>query len=267
MLTEILGVSSHIEQYGSAGEELLLLHGWGKAVSLKRHMAPLAKLLADEYHVTALEFPAHGQSGKPTGAWGVPEFAAWVKAAMERLNLSNVTVVAHSFGGRVALWLAAREPQLVRRLVLTGAAGLVREKTPGEEAETLRYKKAQEQLGKLKGIPLLGRGVDKLQRTMRDRRSSADYKEADEDVKPSFVKIVSQNLRPILPEIAQPALLVWGELDDATPLWMGQTMEKEMKDAALIVFEGRGHFAYLEEAGRFSALVKAFIVEDMKQRG
>ena len=267
MQTDILGIPSHIEQYGRAGEEVLLLHGWGKPVTLKRHLEPLALALGEDYHVTALEFPAHGQTGKPAGVWGVPEFAAWVKAAMEQLDLRHVTVVAHSFGGRVALWLAAKEPQLIRRLVLTGAAGLSRDKTPEEEAEALRYKKLQDRLSKLKSVPLLGRGVESVQRTLRDRRSSQDYRDADEDVKPSFVKIVGLNLRPILPEVGQPALLVWGDQDDATPLWMGQAMEKEMKDAALVVFEGRGHFAYLEELRRFVNLVKAFIGEDMKQRG
>ena len=134
-------------------------------------------------------------------------------------------------------------------------------------AKALRYKRLQDRLSKLKSVPLLGRGVESVQRTLRDRRSSQDYRDADEDVKPSFVKIVGLNLRPILPEVGQPALLVWGDQDDATPLWMGQAMEKEMKDAALVVFEGRGHFAYLEELRRFVNLVKAFIGEDMKQRG
>lgn len=267
MQTDILGIPSHIEEYGQAGEEVLLLHGWGKPVTLKRHLEPLALALSNDYHVTALEFPAHGQTGNPSGAWGVPEFAAWVKAAMERLSLCNVTVIAHSFGGRVALWLAAKEPQLIRRLVLAGAAGLNRDKTPKEEADALRYKKLQDRLSKLKSLPLLGKGVETMQRTLRDKRSSQDYLDADEDVKPSFVKIVGLNLRSILGEVRQPALLVWGDLDDATPLWMGQVMEKEMKDAALIVFEGRGHFAYLEELGRFANLVKAFIGEDIKQRG
>ena len=119
----------------------------------------------------------------------------------------------------------------------------------------------------MKNIPLLGQGVEKLQKSMRDKRSSQDYKDADEDIKPSFVKIISLDLRPLLSQIAQPVLLVWGDKDIATPLWMGQVMEQEIKDAALIVFEGRGHFAYLEELGRFAALVKAFIGEDIKQRG
>ena len=55
---------------------------------------------------------------------------------------------------------------------------------------------------------------------------------------------------------------MWGDRDDATPLWMGQEMERTMQDAALVVFEGRGHFAYLEEAGRFAAIVKALMRED-----
>ncbi len=267
MQLEILGISSHVEQYGQSGEEVLLLHGWGRPVTLDRHLAPLARELQDECRVTAIEFPAHGRTGKPGVVWGVKEFALWVKAAMEQLGLENVTVVAHSFGGRVALWLAANEPRLVRRLVLTGAAGLRRPKTPEEERAAQRYRSLQAGLSRLTGLPLIGGAVKRLQRAVRDRRSSADYLDADEDIKPTFVKIVSEDLRPLLPRIAQPALLVWGDLDEATPLWMGQTMEKEMRDAALIVFEGRGHFAYLEELGRFSRLIKAFIREDIKQRG
>lgn len=122
MRMDILGISSHYGQWGDKGEQVLLLHGWGKGVTLERHLEPLALQLADSCRVTALEFPAHGGSGKPQEDWGVPEYAAWVKAAMEALKLGPVTLVAHSFGGRVALWLAVHEPQLIRRLVLTGAA-------------------------------------------------------------------------------------------------------------------------------------------------
>ena len=111
-------------------------------------------------------------------------------------------------------------------------------------------------------MPLLGRGAQALQRKLRDRHSSPDYLEADEDMKETFVRIVSQDLRPLLGQVVQPTLLVWGDRDDATPLWMGQEMERGIRDAALVVFEGRGHFAYLEEAGRFAAIVKALIRED-----
>ena len=55
------------------------------------------------------------------------------------------------------------------------------------------------------------------------------------------------------------ALLIWGANDTATPLWMGQRMEKEIGDAALIVFENCGHFAYLEQYARFMAIVRQFL--------
>ena len=47
------------------------------------------------------------ESGKSQAPWGVLEFADWTAAAMDALDIRQATIVAHSFGGRVALWLAA----------------------------------------------------------------------------------------------------------------------------------------------------------------
>ena len=54
---------------------------------------------------------------------------------------------------------------------------------------------------------------------------------------------------------------VWGDKDTETPLWMGQRMEKDIPDSALIVLEGGTHFAYLEQIGRFNAIARSFLVE------
>lgn len=266
MIARVQGIPCHYEQLGDKGEPVLLLHGWGKGVDLERHLMPLAGSLMDSCRVTMLDFPAHGQSGKPPEAWGVPEFAAFVRDFMAQLDLPPQTVVAHSFGGRVALWLAAHEPERVTRLVLTGAAGLRPKPKPADRLKALCYKGVQRVLGGLSRLPFLGKPLHRLRGRLRDRRSSADYLACDEDVKPSFVKVISLDLRPLLPRVGQPSLLIWGEEDEATPLWMGREMERGIPDAALIVFEGRGHFAYLEELPRFAAIVKAFIVEDGKQR-
>ncbi|MHC1786874.1 MAG: alpha/beta fold hydrolase [Christensenellales bacterium] len=263
-MIDVLGIPSHVEQYGTRGEEILLLHGWG--VDLAGYLAPLAQALAGDYRVTALDFPAHGLSGRPGETWGVAEYAAWVKALMTALRLPPQTLIAHSFGARVAIHLAAREPALVRRLVLTGAAGLIREKTPAEEAEARRYQQQKLQLERLAALPLLGRAARAAQTALRDRRSSPDYKALDEDMKKTFVRIITQDLAPLLPEIKQSTLLIWGEQDTQTPLWMGQRMAEAIPDAALIPFAGRGHFAYLEELPRFVSIVQAFIREDKTLR-
>ncbi len=264
MMMDVLGIPSRYEQWGE-GEDILLLHGWGKSVTLEKHLWPLAQALPG-YRVTAVEFPGHGQTGKPLEPWGVPQYAAWTQALMTQLHLHRPTVVAHSFGGRVALWLAAEEPQLFGRMVLTGAAGIRRAQTEEEKQAAEHYNKQKQRLEKLRGVPLAGALADKLGRRMRDKRSSPDYLEADEDMKQTFVRVISQDLAPLLKQVTVPTLLIWGENDDATPLWMGRQMERDIPDAALIVFEGRGHFAYLEELPRFAAIVRAFITEDAKQR-
>lgn len=262
MMIEVLGIPSHYERYGAIGEEILLLHGWG--VTLDACLTPLAKALQADCRVTALEFPAHGMSGKPAQTWGVSEFAAWVRAMMDALRLGPQTVIAHSFGGRVAIFLAAQEPSLISRLVLTGAAGLIAPKTAAQEADDQRYQHRKQQLERLKALPLAGNLAKAAQERLRDKRSSPDYKALDEGMKKTFVRIITQDLRPMLAHIELPTLLIWGDQDKETPLWMGKTMAEEIKDAALITFEGRGHFAYLEELPRFARIVQAFITEDNK---
>ena len=74
-----------------------------------------------------------------------------------------------------------------------------------------------------------------------------------------FVNVVNQDLQPLLKAISQPTLLLWGERDTATPLSDGQLMEKTIPDAGLVVFEGAGHYPFLEQPGRFYAVVDYFI--------
>ena len=100
-------------------------------------------------------------------------------------------------------------------------------------------------------------GVDLVKRSQK--AGSSDYQALSGVMKGTFVRVVNQDLRHCLPKIQSPTLLIWGEKDMDAPLWMGQAMEKEIKDAGLVVFEGRGHFAYLEEIGRFVRVVRAFL--------
>ena len=53
-----------------------------------------------------------------------------------------------------------------------------------------------------------------------------------------------------------------GEKDDVTPVWMSREMESRMQDAALIVFEGCHHFAYLQDRYRFMKIVKVFLEKE-----
>ena len=249
------GVNIYYEQSG-VGKDVLLLHGWGCSA---KHFAQIFQDLARDYRVTVIDFPAHGQSGRPPEPWGVPDFAACVKDLMEQLDIAPCDIIAHSFGGRVALWLAANEPHLVNRLVITGGAGIKKPQTEEAKKRSEEYKKKKEKLLGLTKLPLVGGMAQKSLKALQEKYGSADYNALDDEMKKTFVKVISEDLSPLLSKIQASTLLIWGENDTETPLWMGQKMEREIKDAGLVIFENDDHFAYLRQWPRFVAVVRAFL--------
>ena len=105
-------------------------------------------------------------------------------------------------------------------------------------------------------VPPLQKPMRALQEQLIQAYGSRDYAALSQTMRPTFVKIISEDLTPLLPQIKAPTLLIWGSNDTETPLWMGQTMEKEIVDAGLVVFDGGSHFAFLEEGARFATIVK-----------
>lgn len=256
MFGTFAGANVYYEQFGAAGGNVLLLHGWGCST---KHFAPIARELAKSMRVTALDFPAHGQSGRPPQPWGVPEFAAMTAELIETLALAPVDIVAHSFGARIAIYLAANRPELVKRLVLTGAAGIKKPQTDEEKKKSQAFQAKKRLLQNMAAIPFLKKPMAMLEDSLRKKYGSPDYNALDADMRKTFVKVVSQDLSEYLPLIKAPTLLVFGEKDTETPLWMGRQMEKAIPDAGLVVFENDDHFAYLRQWQRFVTILKTFL--------
>ncbi len=257
MITDLMSVRLHVEQYGSAGPQVLLLHGWGCGI---QHFEPIIRDLQKDHRLTALDFPAHGSSSQPPEPWDVHQFAKLTAQLIESLQLAPVHLVAHSFGARIALCLSTGYPDLIGRMVLTGAAGIRPPADPERQKKSAAYQRGKhlaEQLGKL---PRLQKASDALREKLVRKYGSADYAALTPEMRATFSKIVSEDLSPLLPKVRHETLLVFGENDTETPLWMGRKMESEIPDAGLVVFEGRGHFAYLEEWPRFCAILRQFLV-------
>ena len=89
---------------------------------------------------------------------------------------------------------------------------------------------------------------------------SRDYAALSPEMRKTFVKVVGYDQSALISHIKNPTLLIWGDRDAETPLWMGQQMEKEIADSGLVVLEGGTHFAYLEQAARFQTIVRQFLL-------
>jgi pimeloyl-ACP methyl ester carboxylesterase len=199
-----------------------------------------------------LDLPSFGESSHPEEPWRVEEYTLNLKIFCDRLGIVDPILIAHSFGARLAILYAAKYP--VKRLILTGAAGLKPRRGPDYYAKLFAYKVAK-QVFKLK---MLAPYKDKLSKMF----GSTDYKNADGVKRRSFIKIVNSDLKRYLKHIPVPTLLVWGDKDDATPLWMGRTMEKLIPDAGLVIFENDGHYAYFNQIDRFHRIIEHFLEKD-----
>ena len=245
---DVLQIKSYYTQQGE-GKDVLCLVGWGQDSQM---FQPTADHLADRFRVTVVDYPGFGQSESMHEAWDVDGYVQWLDALLKVLDVKDPIIIAHSFGARLAIKYQLTRP--VHKLILTGAAG-IRQKRSLDTVLRIYSFKVLKQIFKL---PFLV----KYQEPLRKLFGSEDYKAISGVLRASFVKIVNEDLTPYLKHIEVPTLLIWGDQDDATPLWMGKKMEKEIKDAGLVIFENDGHYAYWNQLSRFHAIVSVFLEED-----
>ena len=248
----------HYEVAGSGDRTLLLLHGWGGSTE---NWIPVVRDFQKDFTVVNVDFPGFGLSPEPETPWSVTEYARLVLEFIHSLNVDGVYVMAHSFGGRVALLLSQMESSVIIKQVLTGAAGLPPKKNASQKVTGGIVHAMNGMMDNRLTRKMLGdEKVSALREKVRSLVGSSDYKKASPMMRETFKLVINQDLTDCLKSVTASTLLIWGENDTATPLWMGQTMEKEIRDAGLVVFENAGHFAYLEQYPRFKAICEKFLI-------
>ena len=253
MIINIDGIQIQYEQQGQ-GNDVLVLHGWGASIQTMR---PVIDALKNRFRVTALDFPGFGGSSAPPESFGVQEYTDLTFKFMREVGLSKAHIICHSFGGRVTIILAAQHPEAVDKIVFTDAAGLRKRRTFKQSVKVYTFKAAKRlNRGRIVKSVLKLFGVD-VEKHVKNA-GSADYRALPDNMKKVFVRVVNQDLRSFLPQIKSPSLLIWGENDQDTPLEFGKTMEQEIPDAGLVVFEGAGHYSFLDCFGRYINIVTTF---------
>lgn len=238
-------IQIHYVQEGS-GKDIVLLHGWGQNTEM---MQPVMDHLKNTHRVFALDFPGFGQSEDPKVPYGVPEYAQLLRSFIVQLGIETPIFIGHSFGCRVAIHYGSTYP--VEKMILTGAAGLRSKRALGYYLRVYAFKT-------LKWCCRL-LNMKQLEEKLRKYFGSSDYKNTSGVMRSTFVKVVNDDVKPLLGKLTMPVLLIFGDRDDQTPLWMGETMEKLIPNAGLAIFEGSGHYAYLEQLARFLKVCDVFL--------
>lgn len=233
------------------GHPVVLMHGWQQNISM---MEPIAKHLSENFQVVNFDFPGHGQSDDPMCPWGVIEYTQWFAELMQVLKIENPILIGHSFGCRVAIRYCVQYP--VCKMILTGAAGIRPKRHLDYYLRTYSFKAAKQIIK----IP----GLKQYEENLKKHFGSTDYKNVTGVMRDTFVKVVNDDISDLLEQVKIPVLLVWGDKDEMTPLWMGKMMEAKMQDAGLAIFEGEDHFAYFHQMKRFNTVLDVFLKSEGK---
>lgn len=242
----------HYEQKGK-GYPLVMLHGWGCDLYIFDRIAPD---LEENFCVYRLDFPGFGQSPEPNNAWGTETYADLVIAFLKALQIEHPILIGHSYGGRVIIRLADRVKP--RKIILTGGAGIKPVRPLSYYIKVYSYK-TMKWLATLPGLKGL---LAETMASYRKKAGSSDYQQASEVMRGVLIKAVNEDLSPLLSTVKAPTLLIWGELDTATPLRDGKLMETLIPDAGLVVLSGGTHYAFLEQAPKFLTIVNHFLEEE-----
>ncbi len=240
------------------GKPLVILHGWA---SSRRVMMPVAKSLAHLRKSYVLDLPGFGASPEPPVGWGIGDYADAVQQFITETFDEPVDLLVHSFGGRITLKLCARDfgKTLIQKVLITGGAGM-----KPRRSLTYYFKKYLAKTLKAPFMILPGSLREKSLNWLRStplwkRLGSSDYSKLSGVMRETFVKSVTEYFDDTLDQIPHETLLLWGRNDEATPVYQGERMEKGIRNAALVIIEDAGHYAFLDKPKQFAAIAEAFL--------
>lgn len=253
MNINIDGYNINYKITGDSPDTVVMLQGWGTNLNV---YDSVADTINEKYRFVQLDLPGFGDSDEPREAWNVDAFADFVCRFLQALDIKKATLIGHSYGGRIIIKLASREnlPFEIERIVLVDSAGILPEKTLKQKVQIKKYKALKKILNHRLVYALFPELID----DWRSRQGSEDYRKATPMMRQCLVMAVNEDLTHLLQKIKQEVLLVWGDLDTATPLSDAKLMEEKLPNAGLVVIEGTGHYCFLEQPVIFRNIMRSY---------
>lgn len=215
---------------GRGDETIVFLHGWGAS---KEKLLPLGKALSKrKWQVLIPDLPGFGKSSLPPKPWGVSDYADFIVKTISKLyGKKKVYLFGHSFGGRLAIKIASLYPNKISGIILCGSAGISR---PSFLKRSFFLVLAK--IGKLI-LPRSERYKCLIYKLAREH----DYEKTKGIMRETFKLVVGEDLKPLLPKIKIPTLILWGIEDKMTKYADARIIAARVRHSVLVSFPGLGH--------------------------
>ncbi len=251
MNVQIGDLKIHYVEQGS-GPDVLMLHGWGASAD---SFKSIIGALQDKCHIIALDFPGCGKSDLPKEPWNIDDYVEMILEFCKNLNLNNPILIGHSHGCRVIMKMCGTGLMTPPKIVFIDGAGLKPKFNLKKSVKVATFKTIR----KVFEHRIFGEKGKEIVKNARSHFGSADYSSAPEVMRKTMVKLVNDDMTPFVPNIKASTLLIWGENDTATPLYMAKKIEKMIKDCGLCVIKGTGHWSFAEKPLEVNAILRSFI--------
>ena len=242
------------------GADLVLLHGWGLHSGI---WGGIVDDLARRWRVTCIDLPGHGRSPLTEGR-DLDAFAGQVAAAAPPCAMW----LGWSLGGMVAMRIAAAQPERVERLALVAANPRF------VQGDDWPYGVAPEVLAQfsqnleqdyrgtlLRFLALEAMGGDRSKEELRLLRQGVFERgePRPEALRTGLEILHDADLRPLLPALRCPTLLIYGERDRLVSRRAGPVVAGTMRDATMHVIRGAAHAPFLSHPDEFLQVLEEFL--------
>ena len=248
MKTIVQNLVTNYSRDGS-GRQLLVLHGWADNGS---NWQQFAHTLTKEYEVIVPDLPGFGSTEMPPDIWGIGEYATFVSEFIKKTKITPYAIIAHSNGGSIAIHAIANKLIFPTKLVLLASAG-IRNSGKGRK-RTLRV---VAKTGKV--------FTSVLPASKRYQLRNKLYKYAGsdmlivEELQETFKRIVSEDVRTDAELITIPTLLIYGTLDNSTPVEYGKILSESIPNSKLEIIKGGDHFIHIRTETQVINLLESFL--------
>jgi 3-oxoadipate enol-lactonase len=238
------------------GPTLFLLHS---LLSDRASFASIAPELARSHRVVVAELPGFGGSHAVSG--GLAAVADRMAKVVSEVGDKDAIVLGNGYGGFIALQMAIRHPSIGSKFILADCGAAFSE--PGREAfRNMAAASKAKGLAAITDVAMRRLFAPEFQAAhpdlMRDRRE-AFLKTDPAVLQAACAQLAELDLRPELPKVKMPVLVLVGEHDEATPPPMSHELATLLPNARLKVLAGCAHVPQLQAPAAFLEAIADFL--------
>ena len=233
-------------KFGTSKKFIVFLHGWGA----DKNSFLWTKNYFEEYSLIYVDFPGFGNSKEPDTVWSVFDYCVCLKNFLNQFDIEELVLVAHSFGGRVAIKFSTSFSSDYKevKLCLIDSAGIKPRRNFRYYFKIFRFKLLKKIANKFKS------GRKWLQ-----KQGSSDYICLSQNMKEIFKRVVNEDLSFDASQIKNRTILIWGSKDKDTKPYMARKLNKLIEGSELYIFKDAGHYSFLERKEEFLIILDTFI--------